>query len=148
MLLWCTSTGEHQQVLESHNGYITEVIFSPNGKMFASHSLGEVRLWDPITVMHHSTLDSEDREYLVLFPSRPTEKCWRQPLIRRCHSETRRQAHVNRRSKISTIASMILLSRLIENCQQLRYMIVQCSSGTWRLGRAKEPLRATGPTQI
>ena len=61
MRLWDPATGAEQAALTGHDGPVTAVAFSPDGRRLASASWdGTVRLWDPATGAEQAALTGHD----------------------------------------------------------------------------------------
>jgi WD40 repeat protein len=46
MKLWDTSSGAVLQTLEGHSKHVSDIAFSPDGKLLASASNKTIKLWD------------------------------------------------------------------------------------------------------
>lgn len=57
--LWDTAMGTRQLTLDGHSAWITEVVFSPDGRLLVSASHDEtVRIWNTLTGTHQQLLKS------------------------------------------------------------------------------------------
>jgi WD40 repeat protein len=65
--LWDLESGKEQARLFGHNGAVTAVAFSADGKLLASGDGGTVRLWDVKSGQEHAQLTGHTQVYAVGF---------------------------------------------------------------------------------